>query len=77
MRCILAIGGCKFENVFLKGPADLADLRAAGKLAYDQVPLVEIDGLNLVQGAPTATYLAQKFNLWPKEPKEQFVAGTQ
>ena len=75
VRCLLAIGGCEFENVFMKGPDDLAELRATGKLAYDQLPLVEIDGLNLVQGAPSAVYLAQKFNLWPAEPKDQFFAG--
>ena len=54
LRCILAISGTAFENVYLSQKSDRDELVASGKLAYDQVPLVEVDGLNLVQATPTA-----------------------
>jgi hypothetical protein len=75
LRCILAAAGVEFENVFLTRKEDLQELRASGKLEYDQVPLVEIDGLNLVQGLPTAYYLAQKSGLLPSSPVELYLVG--
>ena len=75
---ILAAGGVLMEHNVLTavdGAQALRELRESGKLAYDQVPLVEIDGLNLVQGTPTAQYIAQRCALWPSTPEAQYRAG--
>lgn len=75
LRCIIAAGGDTCENVFLQDKAEMAALIATGKLTYDQVPLVEADGLCLSQGFPTALYLGSKYTLWPVEPASQYVVG--
>ena len=78
LRMILAAGGVLMEHNVLTavdGAQALRALRESGKLAYDQVPLVEIDGLNLVQGTPTAQYIAQRCALWPSTPESQYRAG--
>eukprot|EP00929_Paragymnodinium_shiwhaense_P064824 TRINITY_DN32524_c0_g1_i1.p1 TRINITY_DN32524_c0_g1~~TRINITY_DN32524_c0_g1_i1.p1 ORF type:complete len:226 (-),score=47.92 TRINITY_DN32524_c0_g1_i1:139-816(-) len=75
LRCVIAAGGGKIDHVFLSKPAEMASLRSQGKLLYGQVPLVEVDGLNLVQGYPTAQYLAAKYGLYPTDPKEQYLVG--
>eukprot|EP00286_Rhodomonas_abbreviata_P005171 CAMPEP_0181329056 /NCGR_PEP_ID=MMETSP1101-20121128/23093_1 /TAXON_ID=46948 /ORGANISM="Rhodomonas abbreviata, Strain Caron Lab Isolate" /LENGTH=222 /DNA_ID=CAMNT_0023438081 /DNA_START=41 /DNA_END=709 /DNA_ORIENTATION=- len=75
LRCILAAAGIRFENNFLQNRAELLELIASKKLAYEQVPLVEIDGLDLVQQQPTAVYIGQKGNLWPDTLKDQYAAG--
>ena len=75
LRCILAAAGVLVEQRFLdksSGKAQLARLREEGVLAYDQVPLVEIDGLCLVQGAATAGYLGRRFGLLSTDPREAY-----
>jgi len=39
-RWMLAINQIEFENVAIETPQDLADLRASGKLPFDQMPLL-------------------------------------
>lgn len=63
LRCILAASNVEFQHCFLTSKEQLQDLVQSNKLEYDQVPLVEIDGLNLIQSIPTAYYLAQKYGL--------------
>jgi glutathione S-transferase len=46
-RWMLAINQIAFENVPVETPKAFATLRATGKLPFDQMPLLEIDGLNL------------------------------
>jgi hypothetical protein len=75
LRVILAAAGVTFTNVILtaeSGKGELEKLRASGKLAYDQVPLIEIDGLNLVQSSATANYLGRKFDLLPNDAVEAY-----
>jgi len=74
LRCLLAAGGDVFESRNLTCKADMQALIATGKLAYDQVPLVEIDGLNLVQVQPTAGYLAQRYGLCPSDAAKAYEA---
>ncbi len=50
-RWMLAVNEIEFENVSLSGPADFGNLKLAGKLPFNQLPLLEIDGLNLSQSA--------------------------
>ena len=77
LRCVLAAAGVCFTNHFLTqetGKAELQALRANGRLAYDQVPLVQIDGQDFVQQAPTASYLGRRFNLLPGDARDIFTA---
>lgn len=74
LRCLLAAGGAEFESRFLTCKADMRALLDTGKLAFEQVPLVEMDGLNLVQGQPTASYIARRFGLCPTDPAREYEA---
>ena len=77
LRAIIAAAGVKADNVYMKTADDMAGLRESGKLAYGQVPLVEVDGLNLVQGMPTAIYLARKYGFYPSsDAKDEFTIGS-
>jgi len=61
---MLAANGIEFENVAIESSQALADLRASGKLPFDQMPLLEIDRLNLSQSSAMIRYLARKGDLY-------------
>lgn len=42
-----------------------------GTLMYEQVPMVEIDGMNLVETRAILRYLAAKYNLYGRNIQEQ------
>lgn len=42
-----------------------------GALMFEQVPLVEIDGMKLVQTKAILNYIAGKYNLYGKDLKER------
>lgn len=59
-RWMLAVSQINFQNVAIESPEALASLRATGKLPFDQMPLLEIDGLNLSQSSAMIRYLARR-----------------
>ena len=59
-RWMLAINQIEFKNVPVETPEALATLRATGKLPFDQMPLLEIDDLNLSQSSAMIRYLARR-----------------
>lgn len=63
-RWMLAATGVAFANVAIDTPEELAALRASGKLPFDQMPLLEIDGLNLSQSSAMIRYLARRGGLY-------------
>ena len=63
-RWMLAINQIAFENVPVETPKALAALRATGKLPFDQMPLLGIDGLNLSQSSAMIRYLARRGGLY-------------
>lgn len=63
-RWMLAAIQIPFVNVPLVTPEDLARLRASGKLPFDQLPLLEIDELNLSQSTALIRYLARRGGLY-------------
>lgn len=63
-RWMLAINQIAFENVPVETPKALAALRATGKLPFDQMPLLEIDDLNLSQSSAMIRYLARRGGLY-------------
>ena len=62
-RWMLAASDIAFEQVALQEHADFAALRDSGALMFRQLPLVEIDGLKLVQSqvraGPQRDHVAQ------------------
>ncbi|MEH6546642.1 MAG: glutathione S-transferase family protein [Sneathiella sp.] len=63
-RWMLAVSQIAFENVPIETPEALAALRASGKLPFDQMPLLEIDGLNLSQSTAMIRYLARCYDFY-------------
>ncbi|XP_029140220.1 glutathione S-transferase 3-like [Protobothrops mucrosquamatus] len=71
VRWLLAAAGVEFEEVFLETREQYLKLRDGGCLLFDQVPLVEMDGLKLVQTKAILNYIAGKYNLLGKDLKER------
>ncbi|KAL1771212.1 glutathione S-transferase alpha-3 [Sigmodon hispidus] len=71
VRWLLAAAGVEFEEEYLKTRDDLAKLRNDGSLMFQQVPMVEIDGMKLVQTRAILNYIASKYNLYGKDMKER------
>ncbi|KAM4902992.1 glutathione S-transferase-like [Sylvia borin] len=71
IRWLLAAAGVEFEELYLKKKDDLTKLRNDGSLLYQQVPMVEIDGMKLVQTRAIANYISTKYNLYGKDLKER------
>uniref|UniRef100_A0A8C8S8Q2 glutathione transferase n=1 Tax=Pelusios castaneus TaxID=367368 RepID=A0A8C8S8Q2_9SAUR len=81
IRWLLAAAGVEFEEEFLETRAQYQKLIKDGALLFEQVPLVEIDGMKLVQTRAILNYLAAKYKLYGKDLKERaqidmYVEGT-
>ncbi len=63
-RWMLAATDVDFTNVAIETPQELTALRATGKLPFDQMPLLEIDGHRLSQSSAMIRYLARRGNLY-------------
>ncbi|KAL4680991.1 hypothetical protein H8957_007086 [Semnopithecus entellus] len=70
-RWLLAAAGVEFEEIYIKSAEDLDKLRNDGYLMFQQVPMVEIDGMKLVQTRAILNYVASKYNLYGKDIKER------
>ncbi|XP_056326547.1 glutathione S-transferase, alpha tandem duplicate 1 [Danio aesculapii] len=71
IRWLLAVAGVQFEEVFLTEKEQFDKLLNDGDLMFQQVPLVEIDGMKLVQSKAILNYIAGKYNLYGKDLKER------
>ncbi|XP_030347092.1 glutathione S-transferase isoform X1 [Strigops habroptila] len=81
IRWLLATAGVEFEEQFIEKKEDLEKLRNDGYLLFQQVPMVEIDGMKMVQTRAIGSYIAAKYNLYGKDLKERawidmYVEGT-
>ncbi|XP_068926703.1 glutathione S-transferase A4-like isoform X1 [Petaurus breviceps papuanus] len=70
IRWLLAVAGVEFEEVILETREQYLKLLEDGFLLFQQVPLVEIDGMKLTQTQAILSYLAAKYNLYGKDLKE-------
>ncbi|XP_070217540.1 LOW QUALITY PROTEIN: glutathione S-transferase A4-like [Bos mutus] len=70
IRWLLAAAGVEFEEEFLETREQYEKLQKDGRLLFGQVPLVEIDGMELTQTRAILSYLAAKYNLHGKDLKE-------
>uniref|UniRef100_F6YZF2 Glutathione S-transferase n=2 Tax=Monodelphis domestica TaxID=13616 RepID=F6YZF2_MONDO len=71
VRWLLAAAGVEFEERNFETAEQRENLIKSGKLMYQQVPMVEIDGMYLVQTRAILRYIASKYNLYGKDLKEQ------
>ncbi|KAK9963941.1 hypothetical protein ABG768_005155 [Culter alburnus] len=71
IRWLLATAGVEFEEVFLTKREQYDKLQNDEALMFQQVPLVEIDGMQLVQTKAILNYIAGKYNLYGKDLKER------
>ncbi|XP_013004341.1 glutathione S-transferase A-like [Cavia porcellus] len=73
IRWLLAAAGVEFEENLLMGQEDLEKLRNDGLLMFQQVPMVEMDGMKMVQSRAILNYIATKYNLYGKDMKERLL----
>ncbi|XP_054136539.1 glutathione S-transferase-like [Melozone crissalis] len=71
IRWLLAAAGVEFEESYLEKKEDLTKLQKDGSLLFQQVPMVEMDGMKLVQTRAIANYISTKYNLYGKDVKER------
>ncbi|XP_008116178.1 glutathione S-transferase [Anolis carolinensis] len=71
IRWLLSAAGIEFEEQFIQSKADLEKLKKDGLLLFQQVPMVEIDGMKLVQSRAILNYIAEKYNLCGKDIKQR------
>ncbi|XP_077657938.1 glutathione S-transferase alpha-3-like isoform X1 [Urocitellus parryii] len=71
IQWLLAAAGVQFEENLVKTQEDMKKLIKNGSLMFQQVPMVEIDGMKLVQTRAILNYIAAKYNLYGKDIKER------
>ncbi|XP_010629373.1 glutathione S-transferase A3-like [Fukomys damarensis] len=71
IRWLLAAAGVEFEEKFIKTAEELEKLKNDGLLMFQQIPMVEMDGMKLVQSRAILNYIATKYNLYGKDMKER------
>lgn len=69
-RWALAAAGIPFESVFLMQAGDFAALRASGKLAYGQVPMLEDGGQCISQSLAIVRHCARRGGLYGADHSE-------
>ncbi|XP_072023000.1 glutathione S-transferase alpha-1-like [Amphiura filiformis] len=70
IRLALAVANIELEQEFVYELEDLEKLRQDGKLKFQQMPLLEINGLKLVQSMAVVRYIADNYDLMGKTPEE-------
>ncbi|XP_068251969.1 glutathione S-transferase 3-like isoform X2 [Nyctibius grandis] len=71
IRWLLAAAGVEFQEIFFESREQYEKLIKDGVLMFQQVPLVEIDGMKMVQTRAILSYIAGKYNLYGKDLKER------
>ena len=65
-RWMLAINNIDFINISLEDHNDFDNLKASGKLPFNQLPLLELDDLRLSQSSAMISFLARRGDLYGK-----------
>ena len=71
IRWILELGAVPYVNVAITTPEAMDALKASGALTFGQVPLLQMNGVDLVQSRATARYVAEICNLCGQNPEEE------
>jgi glutathione S-transferase len=70
VRWFLAATGTTFTQKIINQRSQLLKMTAKGQLPFGQLPLLQIDGLDIVQSQAIVRYLARKHNLIGKSDEE-------
>uniref|UniRef100_A0A8C5MLA2 glutathione transferase n=1 Tax=Leptobrachium leishanense TaxID=445787 RepID=A0A8C5MLA2_9ANUR len=81
IRWLLAAAGVPFLETFIDTREQYEKLLEDGCLLFQQIPMLEIDGMKLVQTRAILCYIAAKYNLYGKDLKDRahidmYVEGT-
>ncbi|XP_057556123.1 glutathione S-transferase A2-like [Hippopotamus amphibius kiboko] len=71
IRWLLAAAGVEFEEKLIETPEYVDKLKNDGSLMFQQVRMVEVDGMKLVQSRAILNYLATNYDLYGKSMKER------
>ncbi|CAG09409.1 unnamed protein product, partial [Tetraodon nigroviridis] len=71
IRWLLAVAGAKFEETYVTTREQYENLLKGGDLLFQQIPMVEIDGMKLVQTKAILNYIAEKYGLHGKDLKDR------
>nr|ACI01805.1 alpha-class glutathione S-transferase [Epinephelus coioides] len=71
IRWLLTVAEVEFDEVFLTTRDQYLKLLSDGALMFQQVPMVEIDGMKLIQTKAILNYIAEKYNLHGKDIKDR------
>ncbi|XP_020777134.1 glutathione S-transferase, alpha tandem duplicate 1 [Boleophthalmus pectinirostris] len=75
IRWLLTVAKVEFEEVFLTTRDQYLKLLEDGALMFQQVPLVEMDGMKLIQTKAILQYMAEKYNLHGNDLKEKVMVN--
>nr|ABO26598.1 putative alpha class glutathione-s-transferase [Haliotis discus discus] len=70
IRMTLCAARIKFTEHFVQSREEFLQMKADGKLLFGQLPLLEIDGLKLIQRRAILKYLARREGLYGSNPTE-------
>lgn len=76
IRWLLTVAGVEFEEKFFSTKEEFQKLVDSGDLLFHQVPLIEMDGMKMVQTKAILNYIAGKYNLYGKDLKERLMIDT-
>lgn len=71
VRLMLWEAGVKYQEQYIDTREKLEALRQNNYLLFQQLPLLEIDGLKLVQSSAIVRYIARRYNLYGKNLLDQ------
>ncbi|XP_064412497.1 glutathione S-transferase, alpha tandem duplicate 1 isoform X2 [Latimeria chalumnae] len=71
IRWLLAAAGVQFDEEYLERKDQYEKLLQDGALMFQQVPMVEMDGMKMVQTRAILNYIAGKHHLYGKNLKER------
>jgi len=74
IRLLLDVVGVSYTEVDFTTFEELQEIRATGKLMFNQLPLLEINGLNLVQSGAIVRYLGRLGGIEPESTEHKVVA---
>jgi len=66
IRTVLAAMNIKWEETGMRTKEEFIKVKKSVNSTYDQVPVLQIDGLTLTQSGSILRYLGNKYNLYPQ-----------
>lgn len=75
IRWLLTVAKVEFDEVYLTTREQYEKLLSDGDLMFQQVPLVEIDGMKLIQTKAILNYIAEKYDLHGKDLKDRVMVN--